>query len=140
MNSMIIRGETAELENGTKVIPLTEDCVRLEADKWFVEITFNEEKGRLELYAERAGYTLALFDETVEFHPNDVIDKHLHLFGTSMYNVHDIRFAIDLISSGKVRAGAMVTHILPLEEAQRGFELAATKNDGAIKVVLEMGD
>jgi L-iditol 2-dehydrogenase len=83
---------------------------------------------------------VALFDETIELHPNDVIDKHLHLSGTSMYNVHDIRFAIDLISSGKVRAGAMVTHVLPLEEAQRGFELAATKNDGAIKVVLEMGD
>ena len=32
---------------------------------------------------------------------------------------------------------AMVTHVLPIEEAQRGFDLSATKDDGAIKVVLE---
>ena len=54
-----------------------------------------------------------------------------------MYNARDIMTAMDLISSGKVRAEAMVTHVLPLEAAQHGFQLASTKQDGAIKVVLE---
>jgi S-(hydroxymethyl)glutathione dehydrogenase/alcohol dehydrogenase len=57
-----------------------------------------------------------------------------------MYNAHDINVAIDLVSSGKVPARRMVTHVLPLTDAQRGFELAASKRDGAIKVVLELGD
>jgi (R,R)-butanediol dehydrogenase/meso-butanediol dehydrogenase/diacetyl reductase len=31
---------------------------------------------------------------------------------------------------------AIVTHRLPIEDAQRGMELALTKNDNAIKVIL----
>jgi len=80
---------------------------------------------------------VALFDEPLWLDANDVIHKHLTLVGSSMYNDQDIGTAIDLISAGKVQARAMVTHVLPLEQAQRAFHLAATKEDGAIKVVLE---
>jgi L-iditol 2-dehydrogenase len=80
---------------------------------------------------------VALFDQPVQFEPNVLIDKHLTFLGSAMYNARDIQTAVDLVSSGKVQAGAMVTHVLPLAEAQRGFDLAATKQDGAIKVVLE---
>jgi threonine dehydrogenase-like Zn-dependent dehydrogenase len=31
-----------------------------------------------------------------------------------------------------------VTHVLPLDQAQRAFDLAASKAEGAIKVVIEM--
>jgi L-iditol 2-dehydrogenase len=82
---------------------------------------------------------VALFDQPVRLEPNQVIDKHLSVLGTSMYNAADIETAIDLISSGRVQAKAMVSHVLPVEEAARGFDLAATKRDGAIKVVLEFG-
>jgi L-iditol 2-dehydrogenase len=81
---------------------------------------------------------VALFDQPIQLAANDVIAKDLTLLGSAMYNRRDIQTAIDLISSGQVHAGTMVTHRLPLEEAQRGFELAATKQDGAVKVVLEL--
>lgn len=80
---------------------------------------------------------VALFEDHIQLDVNDVIHKHLTLAGSSMYNAQDIMSAIDLISSGRVRAEAMVTHVLPLEEAQHGFHLASTKEDGAIKVILE---
>jgi 2-desacetyl-2-hydroxyethyl bacteriochlorophyllide A dehydrogenase len=81
---------------------------------------------------------LALFDEPVHFEPFDIVGRDVTMLGSQMYNAQDIRTAIQLISTGAVQAGAMVTHVLPLEEAQRGFDLAATKADGAVKVVLRM--
>jgi L-iditol 2-dehydrogenase len=80
---------------------------------------------------------LALFDEPVQFEPFAIVGQDVSFVGSQMYNTADIRTAIDLLASGAVQAEAMVTHVLPLEEAQRGFDMAATKADGAIKVVLE---
>jgi S-(hydroxymethyl)glutathione dehydrogenase/alcohol dehydrogenase len=43
----------------------------------------------------------------------------------------------ELINSGKVDAGDIVTHVLPLSEAKRGYEVFDTRTDNAIKVVLK---
>jgi L-iditol 2-dehydrogenase len=83
-------------------------------------------------------FFVALFDRPVQLEPNVLIDKHLTLLASNMYNAREIQTALDLVSSGQVQAGAMVTHVLPLEEAQRAFDLAASKEEGAIKVVIEM--
>jgi threonine dehydrogenase-like Zn-dependent dehydrogenase len=85
-------------------------------------------------------FFVALFDRPVQLEPNALIDKHLTLLASSMYNAREIRTALDLVASRQVRAGAMVTHVLPLEEAQRAFDLAASKQEGAVKVVIEMGN
>ncbi len=80
---------------------------------------------------------LALFDEAVQFEPFDIVGREMSFVGSQMYNAEDIQTAIELIASGEVAAEAMVTHVLPLEQAQLGFEMAESKADGAIKVVLE---
>jgi L-iditol 2-dehydrogenase len=69
----------------------------------------------------------------------DIIGKELHVLGSSMSNYDDVRTAIELVASGQVDVEAITTHRLPIEEAQRGMELAYTKDDGAIKVVLSFG-
>jgi threonine dehydrogenase-like Zn-dependent dehydrogenase len=66
----------------------------------------------------------------------DIIRKELHVVGSVMSNHEDVRRAIELAASGQVDVGAIATHLLPIEEAQRGLELAHTKEDRAIKVVL----
>jgi S-(hydroxymethyl)glutathione dehydrogenase/alcohol dehydrogenase len=43
----------------------------------------------------------------------------------------------NLITEGKVDPGDVVTHVIPLSEAKRGYELFDTKMDGCIKVVLK---
>jgi threonine dehydrogenase-like Zn-dependent dehydrogenase len=51
-------------------------------------------------------------------------------------NHEDMQQAVALAVSGHVDVSAIATHVLPIEEAQRGMELASTKDDGAIKVIL----
>jgi threonine dehydrogenase-like Zn-dependent dehydrogenase len=66
----------------------------------------------------------------------EIIRKELHLLGNSMSVHQDVPRAIELAASGQVDVEGIFTHLLPIEEAQHGLELAASKNDGAIKVIL----
>ncbi|MBI4686566.1 MAG: hypothetical protein HY756_02130 [Nitrospirae bacterium] len=49
---------------------------------------------------------------------------------------HDIETAITLIHSGRVAVNDMITHRLPLQEAQLGFQLVAEAKE-SIKVIIE---
>ena len=81
---------------------------------------------------------VAMFDGPLQFDAFEVINPELTLIGTTGYSARDFRAALHLIGSGRVRAREMVSHVLPLADIQRGFELAETKSDRAIKVVVEM--
>jgi L-iditol 2-dehydrogenase len=48
----------------------------------------------------------------------------------------DMRTALDLIASGQVDVGAMITHRLPLAETQEGFRLVVDAGD-SLKVIVE---
>lgn len=43
----------------------------------------------------------------------------------------------NLIAEGKVNPGDIITHVLPLDQAEHGYEVFDTKTDGCIKVVLK---
>lgn len=45
--------------------------------------------------------------------------------------------SLKLMSEGKINVGPMVTHILPLKDVKRGFELMDKKLENALKVVLK---
>ena len=72
----------------------------------------------------------------LQFLAYPIISKELHIVGSIMGHHDDVRRAIELAASGRVDVAGIHTHTLPIEEAQRGMELARTKDDGAIKVVL----
>ncbi len=44
--------------------------------------------------------------------------------------------ALDLIRTGRVKVGEMITHRLPLEDTSKGFQLVASANE-SIKVIIE---
>ena len=67
----------------------------------------------------------------------DLIGTEKQLIGSNMATHADVQQAIELAASGQVDVEGIVTHILPLEEAQRGMEMAHSKEDAAIKVILE---
>ena len=46
----------------------------------------------------------------------------------------DYALALDMIVQGRIDVSPIITHTLPVDEAQRGFELFHNKEDGAIKV------
>jgi L-iditol 2-dehydrogenase len=78
-----------------------------------------------------------LTEAPLEFMGFKVISKEAHLIGSTMSNHRDVREALELVTSGRVDVSGIVTHHLPIEEAQRGMDLARTKADGAIKVILD---
>jgi L-iditol 2-dehydrogenase len=69
----------------------------------------------------------------------EILRKELEIVGNMSTTHENVQRAITLAVSGQVDVNAVATHVLPIEEAQRGMELAATKDDDAIKVVLSFG-
>jgi L-iditol 2-dehydrogenase len=96
----------------------------------------------IEMTKRRGHITLvALITEApLQFMAYSIISKELHIVGSVMSNNDDVQEAIELAASGRVDVEGILTHVLPLEEAQRGMELAQSKDDGAIKVVLSVSE
>jgi L-iditol 2-dehydrogenase len=76
----------------------------------------------------------------LQFMAYSIISRELHIIGSSMSTNDDVEEAIELAASGRVDVEGIFTHVLPLEEAQRGMELAQSKEDDAIKVVLSVSE
>ena len=48
------------------------------------------------------------------------------------------RLAIDLIARGEATVGPMLTHRLPFDQVIEAYDLQRTRNEGAVKIVIEM--
>ena len=48
------------------------------------------------------------------------------------------RMALDLIAAGEIDVSPLLTHRFPFERVLEAYELARTRDDGAIKIVIEM--
>jgi len=92
----------------------------------------------LEMVRRRGIIALVAFitQAPLQFKAFDAISREVNILGSIMSNHADVRRAIELVALGQVDVTGIVTHHLPIEEAQRGMELAQTKQDGAIKVLL----
>jgi 2-desacetyl-2-hydroxyethyl bacteriochlorophyllide A dehydrogenase len=77
-----------------------------------------------------------LLEAPLELAGYSIIGKELQIIGSTMTHHADMQEAIELAASGQVDVEAIATHMLPIEEAQRGMELVDTKEDGAIKATL----
>jgi len=51
--------------------------------------------------------------------------------------IHYMPYLFQLIKVGKIDPGDIITHVIPLEDAKRGYEIFDTKQDGCIKVILK---
>lgn len=47
-------------------------------------------------------------------------------------------YMFELVSTGKIDPGDVVSHVLPLSEAKHGYDIFDTKMDDCIKVVLNL--
>lgn len=66
----------------------------------------------------------------------EIWNKQITLVSTYAGSPDDINDAIDLIKTKKVTVSDMISHILPLSEAAKGFQLVAKAKD-SMKVILE---
>jgi 2-desacetyl-2-hydroxyethyl bacteriochlorophyllide A dehydrogenase len=78
-------------------------------------------------------YLIGIHSGPAEFDPTPMVRGRKALIGVYGYTPQTWRRAIALLSSGQVDAESMITHRLPLDRAEEGFELAVKKE--AIKVI-----
>ncbi|MGQ9472534.1 MAG: NAD(P)-dependent alcohol dehydrogenase [Candidatus Caldatribacteriaceae bacterium] len=74
----------------------------------------------------------------VDFDVIKVIDKELDVLGIFRY-ANTYKGCVDLLNSGKVNLGSLITHCFPLEKTQEALWFAHEHKMDAIKVVVNVG-
>jgi S-(hydroxymethyl)glutathione dehydrogenase/alcohol dehydrogenase len=67
----------------------------------------------------------------------DIFQRNVNIRSGQAPVIHYMPFLYDLVSQGKINIGDIITHILPLDQAEKGYEYFDTKTDDCIKVVLK---
>jgi threonine dehydrogenase-like Zn-dependent dehydrogenase len=49
----------------------------------------------------------------------------------------DYPYALDMIVNRRIDVSPLVTHVLPFEEIQKGFDMAVQRKDNVIKLILD---
>lgn len=79
---------------------------------------------------------VALFERQPELDFNQVVRKHVAIYGSWTWTGDDYRQAIELVQNGRVDRRPLISHALDLDEAPEGFAIQ-DQPDAAIKVVLK---
>lgn len=67
----------------------------------------------------------------------DIMQRNINIRSGQAPVIHYMPHMYDLITSGNVDPGDIITHIIPLKDAQQGYEVFDTKTDNCIKVILK---
>ncbi|WNV80642.1 zinc-dependent alcohol dehydrogenase [Bacillus atrophaeus] len=67
----------------------------------------------------------------------DIFQRNVNIRTGQAPVIHYMPYLYNLITEGKVDPGDIITHVLPLDQAKKGYEVFDTKTDGAIKVLLK---
>lgn len=84
----------------------------------------------------RIALVALLCTDPIQLAGYEIIRKEVQLLGNTMSVPEDVRQALELAATGRVDVDGILTHILPHRDAQRAVEMAASKADGAVKVML----
>ncbi|MHA1582615.1 MAG: zinc-dependent alcohol dehydrogenase [Candidatus Baldrarchaeia archaeon] len=79
---------------------------------------------------------IGLLEKSMELNMLNVTVKELRIQGSYGYTKKEFGSSVKLASKNKINLKQMITHIFPLEEIQKGFEILAQKKN-AIKVVIK---
>ena len=78
-----------------------------------------------------------MFLEPLELSLIDMTLKEIELIGTQIYDHQDFKKAIDLLGSGKYPFKKLISHILPIDNAQEAMQMVCDPNQNTVKVLLE---
>lgn len=67
----------------------------------------------------------------------DIMLRNINIRSGQAPVIHYMPHMYDLITSGKINASDIITHVIPLSEAKHGYDIFDTKTDNCIKVVLK---
>ncbi|MCP8969282.1 zinc-dependent alcohol dehydrogenase [Ectobacillus ponti] len=71
------------------------------------------------------------------FPMGDIFQRNVNIRTGQAPVIPYMPYLYELINEGKIDPSDVVTHVLPLQEAKRGYEVFDTRTDGCIKVVLK---
>ncbi|MEB2271864.1 MULTISPECIES: zinc-dependent alcohol dehydrogenase [Bacillus] len=71
------------------------------------------------------------------FPMGDIMNRNVTVKTGQAPVIHYMPYMFELVQTGKIDPGDVVTHVLPLSEAKRGYEIFDTRTDNCIKVVLK---
>jgi S-(hydroxymethyl)glutathione dehydrogenase/alcohol dehydrogenase len=71
------------------------------------------------------------------FPMGDIMNRNVNIRTGQAPVIHYMPYMFELVSTGKIDPGDVVSHVLPLSEAKRGYEIFDTRTDDCIKVVLK---
>ena len=78
-------------------------------------------------------------DEPVPVNFNLFTQKTITIKGSAGANARQFRKVIDLVESGYLDPIPFVTHILPLERIEEGFDILKKRNQDAVKILIDPG-
>ncbi len=67
----------------------------------------------------------------------DIFQRNVNIRSGQAPVIHYMPYLYNLVSQGKIEIGDIITHVMPLSEAEKGYEYFDTKTDNCIKVVLK---
>ncbi|MEK4972488.1 zinc-dependent alcohol dehydrogenase [Niallia sp. FSL R7-0648] len=67
----------------------------------------------------------------------DIMQRNVNIRSGQAPVIHYMPYMFELVSTGKIDPSDVVSHVLPLSEAKRGYEIFDAKMDNCIKVVLK---
>jgi S-(hydroxymethyl)glutathione dehydrogenase/alcohol dehydrogenase len=67
----------------------------------------------------------------------DIFQRNVNIRTGQAPVIHYMPYMYELIATGKVDPGDVITHVLPLSEAKHGYEVFDTRQDNCIKVILK---
>ena len=89
----------------------------------------------------RKGSTVIVMGVVADPYPINmgfVQDHELSLIGTAMYRKEDWLEAIELVSAGKIRLDALITHHIPFDDYEKAYRLIDQEKDKAMKVIIDL--
>ena len=79
-----------------------------------------------------------MYLEPVTFNFLDLTLGEIAMAGSQIYTAPDFREAMHLLKDNKYPFGKIITHIMPLTEADKALNLLATHSENAVKILLEV--
>lgn len=93
-------------------------------------ITHTETNGKL--------MVVSIFEKNFDFDINDLVAKQIELIGCNVYTEKELKEAATYIAENKIDVTPLISHIFPLSEGPRAFEILSSSSKHANKILFDM--
>ena len=81
----------------------------------------------------------AMITKEMTLNTYPIVFKELNVMGSLNYTMRDFETAVQFLGGEGERIERLITHVLPLEEAHKAFEILDQKTENSVKVLLKNG-